>query len=171
MSLLKSVILPFVLLNLLLLTSVQAGCTNRENKDSESGVSEFFTNLGCEIASGAKKVKGSIEDGYDYIKKKVASDSSEDKGKQQPDYSNNDDDKKVIPLAPWPATPVDSPQPSSPLNPSNQPNPSNPSFQPYNPSISNNNRPQYPTVINGQQICAPNQQLNQYGYCQEILAF
>lgn len=168
MNLLHGIVLPLVILNFLALTSVHGGCVNRsendevnsENKDTESGVSEFFTNLKCDITTGAKKVKGQIEDGYVYIKKKITSHTSEeenDKRRENPDTNNdqaivfNDDDKKVIPLAPWPDQPT---QPTVLSNSS--------TTQTIDTRV----------AISAPKICSKqNQKVDQNGDCQDVLDF
>lgn len=139
MNSLHGLILPVMLLNLLLLTSVYGGCVNRteitevnnEKKESESSVSEFFTNLKCEVVTGAKNVKDKLEEGYDYLKKKIATQAEQnerpiekttekpsldvrmekggpivfpDENRDLNQSANTYGNKKSTPLAPWPGS-------------------------------------------------------------------
>lgn len=93
----------FLLVGLLafLANEVNCGCAERtgpdndENSgnDDESSVSNFFSNIGCSIKSGAKKVKESVEDGYKFIKTKLSSSDEEtqntDKKEEQLESSHS----------------------------------------------------------------------------------
>lgn len=76
-SLNKNGLLLIVVL-MCLTASVHCGCVDRSDPNYEtakqtdgSSISDFLTNIGCSIQSGAKRVKDGVEGGYKYLKDKI----------------------------------------------------------------------------------------------------
>lgn len=68
-----------------LVVSVNSGCVVRERRETTSknsttsigsDISNFFTNLRCNIQNGAQKAKETVEGGYNYVKKRFSSDNA-----------------------------------------------------------------------------------------------
>lgn len=62
-------------------TMVNAACVERPETNSThtamDKVSDFFSDVGCTIKSGAGRVKDSVENGFNYIKSKITPDDAE----------------------------------------------------------------------------------------------
>lgn len=86
---------------------VNSGCATRSegaekgaaDEEEQSGVSDFLHNFGCSLRSGAKKVKDSVESGYNYLKTKVQTltdDENDDKAEKKKQPENDEVEAEVL---------------------------------------------------------------------------
>lgn len=85
-----------LLLSVMVARPVNSGCVTRNegaekgaaDEEEQGSVSDFLHNFGCSLRSGAKKVKDSVESGYNFLKSKVQTltdDEADDKSKNKND--------------------------------------------------------------------------------------
>lgn len=88
-----------VLLVAVLIVSVHSGCVERDRRETisesksniGSGITGFFSNLRCEIQNGARQVKETVEDGYNYVKQKLSTNNETDENIENDGIDENDE--------------------------------------------------------------------------------
>lgn len=88
-----------VLLVVVMVGSVHCGCVERNRRDTISentsnngfGITDFLSNLRCNIQSGAQQFKDTVENGLNYVKKRFSTDKEQNRNNEniQNDVQNN----------------------------------------------------------------------------------